>query len=278
MTNHTTMKERGFRWQSAVTALAGYLALAGCSTMPPEPPVPCVACDEQRVVRVVPLGATQTHQQEDQVRQPLRVTPEEWGSILRSVRVRSLHNPLLGPAYRGDTERLFHDEEVRDLAALLHPAFQQARAQEQVVFALARPSETGVTQVTSGAWFVEAGHLHLRLANCLVAVTMPSIKRHIWKNPLFAAGSDYELVPGEQQALVTKSDGGSLFHPDPVELVINDFGHREVPTKTNADEMPTSPSSASLEERLRILKRLHEQGMITEDDYRTKKQQLLDRL
>ena len=275
-TNHT-MKERGIRWRNNVAAFIGYLVLAGCSTLPPNPPVPCAACNEQRIVRVVPLGTAPAHQREDQVRPLLHVTAEEWEAILRSVMVRSLHNPLLGPSYRGATERLFHDEEVHDLAALLHPAFQQAGAQEQVVFALARPSETGVTQVTSGAWFAEAGHIHLRLANCLVSVTMPSIKRHIWKDPLFAAGSFYEVVPSEQQALVTKS-GGGLFHPDPVELVINDAPLRETSTQTDVDDRLPSPPSPSLEERLRILKRLHEQGVITEEDYRTKKQQLLDQL
>jgi hypothetical protein len=37
------------------------------------------------------------------------------------------------------------------------------------------------------------------------------------------------------------------------------------------------PFSTSLEARFRLLKRLHEQGLISEEEYRTKKQQLLNR-
>ncbi|MBM4123044.1 MAG: SHOCT domain-containing protein [Nitrospira sp.] len=37
------------------------------------------------------------------------------------------------------------------------------------------------------------------------------------------------------------------------------------------------PSSLSVEERLQALKRLRDQGVLTEEEFRTKKKQLLDR-
>ena len=40
---------------------------------------------------------------------------------------------------------------------------------------------------------------------------------------------------------------------------------------------PAMPVEPSLEERLRVLKKLRDQGLITEDEYRNKKKQLLDR-
>ena len=40
---------------------------------------------------------------------------------------------------------------------------------------------------------------------------------------------------------------------------------------------PAPRIEPSLEERLRVLKKLREQGLITEDEYRDKKKQLLDR-
>ena len=68
------------------------------------------------------------------------------------------HSQALGSSYRGDTESAFSEEEVRYLAeSFQQRAFQQATAQEQVVFALARPSDLGLEQVTSGVWFVEDG-------------------------------------------------------------------------------------------------------------------------
>ncbi|MBX3343041.1 MAG: SHOCT domain-containing protein, partial [Nitrospira sp.] len=163
----------------------------------------------------------------------------------------------------------------------LQRAFQQATPQEHVVFALARPSQTGLEQITSGAWFVEDGLIHLRVANCRIAVTMPSIRKQIWKDPLFAqAGAFYEFVPGGGQAIARATvDGGNPFRSDPDELVIE----YKIASSANPAPVSSEPSAQpvpprSLEEQLSLLKRLLEQGLITEEDYRTKKQQLLDRL
>lgn len=254
--------------------------LAGCATTTPHAERPCFSCDEQRLVRIVSRAPATMTGADAGGAPPVRLELHEWERLLRSVMARSVRQPMLGASYRGSAEAVFSDEEVRYLGTSLSRAFQDATGQEQIVFALARPSETGATQVTSGAWFVEAGRIHLRLANCRVAVTMPSIWREIWKDPLFAqAGTFYELVPGEHQGLVpAPSDGGSLFRPDPAELVIDDAGRREEVVPTVPEEASTLPSPSSLEERLAVLKRLREQGLITEEDYRLKKQQLLDRL
>ncbi len=46
-----------------------------------------------------------------------------------------------------------------------------------------------------------------------------------------------------------------------------------------SSERASQPETArSLQEQFTVLKQLHEQGLITDEDYRTKKQQLLDRL
>lgn len=216
------------------------------------------------------------------LQQPLDLTQTEWEAAVRSVMVRRIHRPMLGPSYQGAAEPAFPEEEVRYLGASLRRAFQQATAQEQVLFALARPSEAGVEQLTSGAWFVEADRIHLRMANCWVAVTMPSIRKQIWIDPLFAqAGTFYELVPGDRQKLVAGSSRESRnpFRTEPIELAI------EYPALSASSSPPASstkleqPSdSGSLEEQLGLLKRLHEQELITEEEYRAKKRQLLDRL
>src|SRR5574340_65283 len=103
---------------------------------------------------------------------------------------------------------------------------------------------------------------------------LPSIRKQIWNDPLFAqAGAFYQPVPGDHQEMVqTAEGGGNPFRPEPAELAI------EYGTSAGPASPPTSIPSPSLEDRLGQLKRLYEQGLITEDDYRTKKQQLLDRL
>ncbi|MCW5800425.1 MAG: SHOCT domain-containing protein [Nitrospira sp.] len=212
---------------------------------------------------------------------PLVLQWQEWDSLLRRVKVRSVRRPLLGAAYQGDTEPAFTEEEIRYLGESLPRAFQQVNEQEQVAFALARPSQAGLDQVTSGVWFAGEDRIHLRLANCRIAVTMPSIRKQIWKDPLFAqAGAFYEFVPGDGQSLTPSSrDGGNPFRSDPEELVIEyklAAGARPDPVSSEPAAQPVPPRS--LEEQLSLLKRLREQGLITEEDYRTKKQQLLDQL
>ncbi len=239
---------------------------------------PCFSCDDQRLVKIVPL--TQGAGQQQSLHHPLVLQWQEWESLLRMVKVRSVHRPLLGASFQGDTEPAFSEEEVRYLGESLQRAFEQVSPQEQVVFALARPSQAGLDQVTSGAWFAGEGGIHLRLPNCRIAVTMPSIRKQIWKDPLFAqAGTFYEVVPGEGQSLTRAGGGGNPFRSDPDELVIEYHGA----TATSPPPVSSEPSahplpSRSLEEQLSLLKRLREQGLITEDDYHTKKQQLLDRL
>ena len=240
---------------------------------------PCFSCDDQRLVRIVPLE--KRADQKLLLHHPLVLQQQEWEALLRMVKVRSIHRPLLGATYLGDMEPLFSEEEVRYLGDSLQRAFQQATPQEHVVFALARPSQTGLEQITSGAWFVEDGLIHLRVANCRIAVTMPSIRKQIWKDPLFAqAGAFYEFVPGGGQAIARATvDGGNPFRSDPDELVIE----YKIASSANPAPVSSEPSAQPvpprlLEEQLSLLKRLYEQGLITEDDYRGKKQQLLDRL
>lgn len=255
------------------------LAFTACSGVSPASDKPCVSCDDQRLVRVVPVanGVDQTLL----LHHPLVLERQQWESFLRMVKVRSIHRPLLGATYQGDTEPMFSEDEVRYLGDSLQKAFQQATPQEHVVFALARPSQAGLDHVTSGVWFAEEGRIHLRVANCRIAVTMPSIRKQIWRDPLFAqAGTFYEVLPSEGQSLTRAiRDGGNPFRSDPDELVIEyqlATGARPDPVSSEPSAQPVPPRS--LEEQLSLLKRLREQGLITEDDYRAKKQQLLDRL
>ena len=263
---------------------AGWLWLClvsvGCAAAIPQAEPPCFSCDDQRLVRIVPLAKLRSNDQGRRFQHPVTLTQAEWETLLRGLMVRSVHSPLLGPSYQGATEPLFLDEEVRALGSSLRQAFQQATEQEAVVFATARATDEGPAQVTSGAWFVEASRIHLRLANCRIAVTMPSIRRQIWIDPLFAqAGIFYELVPGNRQALMNKpSSGGGVFRPDPVELVIDQSGRSEAAAPAVPEGPSSVPSASSLEERLAVLKRLRDLGLITEEEYRSKKQQLLDRL
>jgi hypothetical protein len=258
------------------------LLAAGCSAAAPRGEGTCLSCDDHRLVRIVSVE-DQASVADRRFDHPLTLDRHEWEAVVRGVHVQNIRQPLLGPSYRGATEQAFTDEDVLYLGAALQRAFQEATAQQRVVFALTGTSDAGLSQLTSGAWFVEQGRIHLQLANYRVTVTMPSIRRQIWNDPMFAqAPAFYELVPGDHQSMVMPADGGGHpFRPSPAELAIEYgtlTGHGSQPASMASPGAAPSTSSSSLEDRLGQLKRLYEQGLITEDDYRTKKQQLLDRL
>lgn len=247
------------------------VTLGGCTTTAPREGR-CVVCDEQRLVRVVPSAAAGGSVSAGRWDHPLILEEAEWEGILRSLQVRRIRRPLLGPSQEGPPEPVFSDEEARFLAGSLHQAFRQATPRDSVVFALVRPDESGPPLVTSGAWFVERGRLHLRLANSLVAVALPSIRTQVWNDPLFAQDGSYEPVARPGQELVEGPRG--------VRDVVLAYGTaRQQPEPSTVSDGPSSPSvPPPLEQQLGLLKRLHEQGLITDEDYRAKKQQLLDRL
>ena len=161
---------------------------------------------------------------------------------------------------------------------------RDATPEEWVVFAFRRTSSAGLTEITSGAWYVADTRLHLRLANYRVPVTLPGLQKLMWENPTRSQGDMlYEVVPGEHHALVTQAHT-SPFRSTPPDLAIDYEALRNkdaaVPRTWGAAEEKLTPATApsSPDQRLNTLKRLREQGLITEEDYRAKKQQILEAL
>lgn len=163
----------------------------------------------------------------------------------------------------------------------LSRACTDVQPEEWVTFAFTRRSVSGLTEMTSGAWYVRGPLVHLRLANYRIAVTLPGLQKVIWENPTRPQGEGfYELVPRKHQQLMSET------HISPFQSTSADFAMDYLPllmketagstSSKPADERPVP--SASVEERLNTLKRLREQSLITEEEYRAKKQQILDRL
>ena len=216
---------------------------------------------------------------------PFQLTPQEWAILLQSIRVQRLERPLLMPVIKGNAEAAFTDEDVRYLSEKLSRACADATSQEWVAFALMRAREPGLDEITSGAWYAQGDEVHLRLPNYRFAVTLPAIRKMVWDHPTQQLGSAvYEVVPSEHQRLDLQGEArGNPFTNDPVDLAI---AYRELivtPPRSSGTARPTDsrsspPSSPSIEERLSTLNQLRQKGLITEDEYRTKRQQILDKL
>lgn len=264
---------------AGVSLMCTVLLMAGCLKGSPPRNPSCLSCDDTHMVRIQP-ATKETIENEPGLSHPFHLTRKDWGLVLRSVKVRSLHLPLFGRSYTGAMEPAFNEDEVRYLGESLSQAFQEVTLKEWVAFALSRIGETGLPQLTSGAWFVRNDQLHLKLANYRVTVTLPGIRKEIWSDPLSVQpGIFYELVASDHQGLITDHDTrANPFRPAASHLSIDLValtGHRQDEV---AQPEGTTPAVSPLEDTLRTLKRLHEQGLINEEEYQIKKRQLLDRL
>ena len=246
----------------------------------------CGQCEEpDRFVRVQDLSAEIRTGAARSFAHPFVLSPEKWTSLLRQLSVQRQAQGLFGWDPPGPVIPAFTAEEISYLSATLSQAFAQAQPHEWVVFGLGRPTSQGMTRITTGGWFLEGGELHFVLANYRKAVTMQSIRDALWANPVRPdEGTDYTAVAGPHQSLVRDSRlSPRFFVASASELAIsyqaalsgkpNEGSGSTLSPPSSAD---VGPAPGTIEERLRLLKQLQAQGLITEDDYRTKKQQILD--
>jgi hypothetical protein len=268
-----------------VTAL-----LAACQPPAPPAPIACGACEAQdRIIRLQPAYQDQGHG----FTHPLLLSPEEWKVILQSIQVQGQKQGFLFFTTTNPVEPAFTHDEIEYLSPTLSRVFGQAPPDARVVFALSRHPSPDLTEITSGSWFVKEARLHLVLANYRYAVTMRTVRDVVWQDPMWTkAGPFYDFVPGEHQTVQPENaERPGLFTTTLPSLSIEykqlllaqstaspagqkgQTQHQVLPLPSQ-----TRPSPASLEERLQTLKRGREEGLITDEEYRSKKQQLLDRL
>jgi hypothetical protein len=253
--------------------------VGGCRSSEPSPRVMCSDCDAPR--SFVRSQARVPKAESGTVCGPsVRLTTEEWKTILQSIRVQPKGQGFVFGSSKGPVEAAFAPEEIDYLSKALGPAFRQARPDDMIVFGLTRSRSSDVDEVTTGGWCGQGTNLLLTLANYRLGVSMPRIHDLLWKEPLRSHVSDtYEFVVGEYQVLksdamlggyrqTSESSLSILYQP----LLASNLTLLEPPSITS--DHPHLP----LEDRLQRLKRLHEQGLITDEEYRSKKQQILDQL
>ena len=218
---------------------------------------------------------------------PSTLSAKEWKIILSSLRVQRQGEPVvLFSLPKGLISDAWTQDEVEYLSRTLRQAFAQAQPTEWVVFGLSRPGAPDISEITTGGWFMEGSHLHLLLANYRYAVTAPNVRELVWENPLSSQVNLYDLVPGDHQTVIQHKEGGLLNAPvnelsiayqplllaEPLsKAALSDHSSTLRPVQSQSERL-------SMEERLITLKRLRDQGLITEEEYRSKRSQLLERL
>lgn len=254
--------------------------------------VACGACEQaDRFVRLQD-APSKTHQNSvSDLAHPFPLSSEDWTAVLQQIRIRKRDRGWFFIAAPPDAASpAFTREEIDYLSTTLPRAFAQAQPGEWVTFGLSRtttPDVAALTEFTTGAWYVEGDSLHLVFANYREGVTMPGIRDLLREDPLhMIAGPRYEFAPGPHQLARPAEDGlRTFFFPDLPELVLV---YRALVLEARGGNAPPAGSETfyplplpstppSIEDQLYRLKRLKEQGLITEEDYQSKKRQILER-
>ena len=213
---------------------------------------------------------------------PLILSAEDWARILEAIHIKSENPALLFFSTKGAVTQAFSPDEIDYLSKVLSKAFAQIQPNKLVVFGLSKIRPQDQTEVTTGGWFAEGTHLHLLLANYKLPVAKPDVTELLWRDPLYNnAPQYYNLVPGEYQTLRTAGKLlGSAMKSDIPNLSIEYKSFLAKPAeKSSPMAAPAvNKQDTSIEQRLRTLQRLKENGLITEEDFLEKKKKLLENL
>jgi hypothetical protein len=272
------------RARSTPMLLLAVLAVACSLGAAPASRVVCGMCEEpDRFVRLQASTKDRFAESTQPFSHPFRWSAEQWKPILRSIHVQKRDQGLLFIfGSNGPTLPAFTPAEVDYLSETLTRAFAQAEPSEVVVFGLTSPKTKEMTEITTGAWYVKDTQLHLILGNYREAFTMSSIRDLLWQDPLhMIAGALYEFVPGPYQSLPREGNGiGTFLIPEAPQLALTYQELLSGAPSIDAGQEKGSPPSAyqdsSLEGKLKRLKQIHNDGLITDDEYAAKKKVLLD--
>lgn len=208
---------------------------------------------------------------------PAQINLEKLKTALGSVMVRheiSFLNRLLTQQkeVRGAA---FTPEEVALLADRMKSAFEKATPQEQVSFFLISRKNSMSTQVTSGVAFIQGGEIHLVLANDQTSVSGEQRAYVPRENPLhsYEPGS-FELLPQAHQRKISDLSGRKL-QGIAVDLAAPAEPEPVVSPVSKEENMAAPSGADSLQAQFRLLKKLRDENLITEEEYKEKKSELL---
>ena len=248
---------------------------------------------------------------EERFEHPAEVTPARLRDLLASVAVRK-QTGLLSAIFTEKPFQAFSEAQLDLLSAQLSKALAMATPDEEALFYFNAPESNEQLRITSGGVYVQHGKLVVVMANYrFTALWSDQASGHPYvsvtaarDNPLYAySEGKYELVaqPGQErlggeQGWFSRWFGGTdrrsgvllalnaTPSPAPQEHPAAEAANPEPkpepaaapPAATAPSAVPELPGASSpLEEKLRLLKKLHDDGLITDTEYEAKRNELL---
>lgn len=211
------------------------------------------------------------------------LTPGDLAELLRSVRIQPEISFLSYWVLRKEPqpETAFPNDEAQLLAPHLRAALAKARPNEMPVFFLRRTRADNIPLVTTGGLLIHGNQLVVLLANAGRPTTTQRKLETARDAPLHPLGeADFHFVPGPHQATLAKKDLPTRIAMTSVPALSVDYrallagilqpGRSSSPSQTKP-EIP----AATIEDKLHRLKTWREQGLITDDEYLQKRQEVL---
>jgi len=243
---------------------------------------------EERYVKIVVITEGSNDSIVLRLAQPVVLPEANWARMLGDIYVRPRKRWITLAENNRNPVFAFNEGDQLFLAHHLAEAFSRVKSSEWVVFYLAHTQASDMTEITSGAFFVENGYLHLLIANYRYVVTVPLIQQQIRDRPLRPKGETFfEFVPRHKQSVATEH---TWELPKPLmaefrELLVEMDALLSPVASTRPEGEPSKVTTTNggesvlpLEERLRTLDRLFSQGLITEEEYKLKREKLLEQL
>lgn len=178
-------------------------------------------------------------------------------------------------------ETAFPNGDAQLLAPHLQTTLAKARPNEIAVFFLRKTRADGIPLVTSGGLFFQGNQLILLLANAGRPTTTQRKLETARDAPLHPLGEmDFHFVAGPYQTTLVKKDLPSRIVETSAPALSVDYRARLAgllqpdrgPSPTQTE--PEIPATL-IEEKLHRLKTWREQGLITDDEYLQKRQEVL---
>lgn len=232
---------------------------------------------------------------------PLSLSPAMVAAVLRGVQV--VPTPI-GEATVG---QVFTDEDSEFLSTQISAALSKAAKSQVVGFRVRRGTDAG-TETTGGILYIQGRLLHLTFTHYRAQQEQSGTSPRLVPNPARLDTRQLTFIPETAQRSSRNEQPDVISTPALASVVVDyeelltasglqptpaqsqpvrmdqsqDIQRRDqtilaVPQESPAHSPGADSTPSSIEGRLRVLKRLYDQGLITEDDYRVKKQQLLEK-
>ncbi len=214
---------------------------------------------------------------------PAVLTTELISHALQHIEVQpsSLLDQITGAS--STRHEAFPEKQRQDLAQHISHALQQATPLETITFYWTTPRGNGIWEITSGGMYLRENDLHLILPNYRQTVPSKNPPQTSRNQPLAQLGDPLHslkaLPPAQQHTYDLATE---LWSPQTPHFIIALNELPNVPPTSGNQQAETSMqllnSEQSIKQRLKRLEKLHQEGLLLDNEYQDKRQEILDEL